>query len=70
MIIDSVIDFLVSEKKKNYKYVREHFGGNGIGACTPEELRDYYMALGRADMCSEILKMIRHVPNENKGEHS
>ena len=52
---DEILDFVTSEKKENYSYVREHLAIS-FEECSREELRDYYIALGKADMCSEILR--------------
>ena len=50
--------FIQKHKNENKKYVVDHFGGDGIENCQKEELRDYYIALGKWDMCRDILHEI------------
>lgn len=49
---------IVEEYDKNFQYVKDHFGGDGIENCSREELRDYFIALGKYDLCSELLRII------------
>ena len=56
-----LICFLDDLKSKNYAYVKEHFGGNGMSGMSQEEIRDYYYALGKADACEELMQEIERL---------
>lgn len=54
-----IINFLYRTKKKNYAFVRKHYSGNGLDDMSKDEIRDYYYALGKADISNEVLNMLR-----------
>ena len=53
--------FLKEHHAESVDYVKSHFDGKGIDGMTNEDLRDYYLNLGRADMCQEALECILSV---------
>lgn len=52
------ICWLFREKEKHKQTVRKMYDGKGIDGMTKEEMRDYYQALGKWDMCRSILNYI------------
>ena len=53
-----ILMYCIEQKNKNKEYVKSHYDGKGIDDMPKEELRDYYIALGKWDMCREILDEI------------
>ena len=51
------LKFILDSCDDGYNYVHERCDG-GIEGGSREELRDYYIALGRYDMCMEILYLM------------
>ena len=50
--------FVETKQNESKCYVEEHFDNKGIEGMSNAELRDYYLNLGKMDMCQEIKGMI------------